>query len=379
MQTASLAILLTLTANLAAGTDGPARPDWVQAKFAAVTPDDCHCLKDTDGVGVGVGTWWNPRWGMELDALQIQLQSRDGGIRAHETEVQLAVLFDPLDLGPSWKPYLRGGLGLTQVQTPFSLAADSTTRFTDHWGGGLQFRYGDHGISSLELRSTDVETLRYRRESMAILGLGLRWGAPASAAAPAALPPAAPSLEPVPIPAPAPALAPAPAPATAPVPSPAPAPAPARVPPAAPVAAPAPVPAPAAPAVVRIVLDGTRLHFGNDLSVIPASALDTIRQIAAKLLAFHGTYLLTVTGHTSSDGGAQHNRALSLARAQAVAKVLEAAGIPQARIRVAGRGPDQPIDDNRTVQGKARNRRVEIEVQAEGAEVRRLPSANTPL
>jgi OOP family OmpA-OmpF porin len=316
---------------------------------------------------------------MELDALQIQLQSREGGIRAHETEVQVAVLFDPLDLGPSWKPYLRAGLGLTQVQTPFSLAADSTIRFTDHWGGGLQFRYGDHGISSLELRSTDVETLRYRRESAAILGLGLRWGAPAPAAAPVALPPAAPSMEPVPAAAPEPAPAPAPAMAAtlapAPAQPPAPVPSPAPAPPAAAVAA----PAPAAPPVVRIVLDETRLHFGNDLSVIPASALGTIRQIAAQLQAFHGTYLLTVTGHTSSDGGAQHNRALSLARAQAVAKVLAAAGVPQARIRVAGRGPDQPIDDNRTAQGKARNRRVEIEVQAEGAEVRRLPSANTPL
>jgi outer membrane protein OmpA-like peptidoglycan-associated protein len=361
MRTSTVSLILTITAGLGAGAQDAAPGKWVQGKVAIVIPDDCHCLKDTYGLGLGLGAWLDPHWGLEADALFIQLQSRAGGIQAHETEVQGAILFDPFNPGPHWKPYLRAGAGASQVQTPFSLGPGSTTRFTYHWGAGAQTWWGAHGIGSLELRSTDVETVRYRREAQAILGLGYRWGGAGAQAPPAAPVPPAPATAAVPA-----REVPDPQPAQAPVPLPVPAPAP--------VAA-APEPTPAAAPAARAVLDEVTLHFGNDRSELPASALASIRAVAQGLLAYPGPYRLAVTGHTSSDGGVRHNQALSLQRARAVAGILAAAGIPVQRVDVAGLGPAQPIADNRSPAGKALNRRVEIAVQAEGAEVRRLPDA----
>ena len=378
-------LLLAVSASLVAGTEGPARPEWLQVKYAVIDPDDCHCLKDTQGLGLGIGTWLSPHWGVELDALRNALQSREGGIKANETEVQGALLLNLMNQESHWKPYLRAGAGMTRVETPFSLVPAATTRVTGHLGGGVQFHFGARGISSLELRSTGVDTRKYRRESAAIIGLGLRWGgatppAQLTTAAPADLPPVKAIPEVPPVPAQPPSSPAAPEPVAPQPPSPPVLPEPASNAPAVPSLNPAAPEAqvPPSPPAGRIVLDQSMLHFGKDLSVIPAAAMGTLHQIASKLAAYQGAYTLTVTGHTSSDGSVSHNRTLSLARAKAVAKILIAAGIPANRIRVAGQGPDQPIADNRTAEGKNRNRRVEIDVQAKGVEVRRLPSADAP-
>ena len=67
-----------------------------------------------------------------------------------------------------------------------------------------------------------------------------------------------------------------------------------------------------------------------------------------------------VEGHTDNTGSAQTNQALSLARAVSVRDYLVAQGADAATIEVAGLGPDQPVADNATSEGRARNRRVEI-------------------
>jgi outer membrane protein OmpA-like peptidoglycan-associated protein len=79
-----------------------------------------------------------------------------------------------------------------------------------------------------------------------------------------------------------------------------------------------------------------------------------------KLLQQNPALRLAVQGHTDNTGSADHNRQLSKARAQAVVANLTQHAIASPRLQAAGFGPDRPIADNGTEQGKARNRRVEL-------------------
>jgi OOP family OmpA-OmpF porin len=69
-----------------------------------------------------------------------------------------------------------------------------------------------------------------------------------------------------------------------------------------------------------------------------------------------------VAGHTDSDGTADYNEGLSLRRATTVRDYLAARGIAESRLTVRGYGESQPVADNSTRDGKARNRRVVLRV-----------------
>ena len=72
--------------------------------------------------------------------------------------------------------------------------------------------------------------------------------------------------------------------------------------------------------------------------------------------------MLTIEGHTDSRGDADMNEALSRARAQAVRDALAQLGIDGERMSAVGYGETQPIADNATSEGRARNRRIAIVV-----------------
>ncbi|HEV6968742.1 OmpA family protein [Roseateles sp.] len=98
-------------------------------------------------------------------------------------------------------------------------------------------------------------------------------------------------------------------------------------------------------------------------SLSPAS-LEALQKVGQALKAVPGQVL--VTGHTDnqpSPDPAGLNARLSLARAQAVAQVLAAQGVPQERLTAQGRGAEAPMASNDTPAGRAQNRRVEIQVQ----------------
>ena len=80
---------------------------------------------------------------------------------------------------------------------------------------------------------------------------------------------------------------------------------------------------------------------------------------------------IAIEGHTDSQGKATHNWQLSDLRAKAVRDLLIAQGIPSARIESIGKSDVQPVADNRTAEGRANNRRVEIVLRPVGA----LPAA----
>ncbi|CAG1017924.1 putative lipoprotein YiaD [Burkholderiaceae bacterium] len=69
---------------------------------------------------------------------------------------------------------------------------------------------------------------------------------------------------------------------------------------------------------------------------------------------------LTIVGHTDSTGSDAINNPLSIDRAQSVRDYLAARGVSPSRVEVAGRGSREPVADNSSEAGRARNRRVEI-------------------
>jgi outer membrane protein OmpA-like peptidoglycan-associated protein len=88
---------------------------------------------------------------------------------------------------------------------------------------------------------------------------------------------------------------------------------------------------------------------------------DKLRNLAAVLNRYPRT-LIQIAGHTDSRGSEQSNLDLSRRRAQAVADELIADGVSRVRITTRGLGESQPIATNDTPEGRAQNRRVEINV-----------------
>ena len=71
---------------------------------------------------------------------------------------------------------------------------------------------------------------------------------------------------------------------------------------------------------------------------------------------------LAIDGHTDNTGKADKNQILSDNRAAAVKNYLISKGVDESRITSAGHGQDQPIADNKTSAGRAKNRRVELKL-----------------
>ncbi len=72
--------------------------------------------------------------------------------------------------------------------------------------------------------------------------------------------------------------------------------------------------------------------------------------------------VIIAVGHTDSDGNDAMNDKLSISRAESVKAYLMSKGVEKNRIYTEGKGKRQPVADNMTKEGKAKNRRVEVEV-----------------
>ena len=103
------------------------------------------------------------------------------------------------------------------------------------------------------------------------------------------------------------------------------------------------------------------IHFENDRSTLLPSSFSTLYKLLNVLQQQTGMHI-EISGHTSIQGGLEHNIQLSLDRAEAVRRFLVLNGIESERIQVAGHGPRFPIADNSTEEGQALNRRVEFKV-----------------
>ena len=108
-----------------------------------------------------------------------------------------------------------------------------------------------------------------------------------------------------------------------------------------------------------IDLPGVNFQTGSDRLVDGAE--DILRNIADTLNKYPELEI-EVAGHTDSVGLGEANYGLSERRAVTVRDVLIRFGVEEFRIRATGYGESQPIDDNNTAEGRARNRRVELRI-----------------
>ena len=153
-----------------------------------------------------------------------------------------------------------------------------------------------------------------------------------------------------------------PAPMAAPAPAPAPAPAGAPAPQAAPAPAPAPAPVAAAqPPVATKVTYAADAFFDFDKSVLKPEGKAKLDDLVSKVKDINLEVVIAV-GHTDSVGSDAYNQNLSVRRSEAVKAYLVSKGIEKNRVYTEGKGKKQPVADNKTAEGRAKNRRVEIEV-----------------
>lgn len=133
----------------------------------------------------------------------------------------------------------------------------------------------------------------------------------------------------------------------------------------APAVAPAPA-APAAPAPAPIptaekVSFAADAFFDFDKTVLKADGKAKLDDLVSKLNGMDLEVIIAV-GHTDSIGTDAYNEKLAIRRAEAVKAYLVSKGVETNRVYTEGKGEKQPVADNKTAEGRAKNRRVEIEV-----------------
>lgn len=108
------------------------------------------------------------------------------------------------------------------------------------------------------------------------------------------------------------------------------------------------------------------LHFAFDSAEVSPQDRAQLDGIAGRLRGEAASTRLSITGHTDSKGTDAYNQRLSERRAKSVSNYLIQAGVPAASVvSVKGMGERQPIATNETAEGRATNRRVEIQIDRE--------------
>jgi OOP family OmpA-OmpF porin len=129
----------------------------------------------------------------------------------------------------------------------------------------------------------------------------------------------------------------------------------------------APAPAavvPPAPVVPMIISEKVTFaadaFFDFDKAVLKPEGKAKLDEVVTKLSSINLEVIIAV-GHTDSVGSDAYNEKLSVRRAEAVKAYLVGKGIEKNRVYTEGKGKKQPVAENKTAAGRAKNRRVEIE------------------
>ena len=114
-------------------------------------------------------------------------------------------------------------------------------------------------------------------------------------------------------------------------------------------------------AVLDTALGNRIIEFESGKAALTESGKAILDQMSVALLKLNNKKV-EVIGHTDNAGSRAGNLSLSQARADAVKNYVASRGVAPDAIAVSGEGPDRPVADNRTVDGRARNRRIEFKV-----------------
>ena len=122
-------------------------------------------------------------------------------------------------------------------------------------------------------------------------------------------------------------------------------------------------------ATVERVGEGIKITFDSGIlfavnsSELQFAAKTNLQKLSVILNKYEDTEIL-IEGHTDATGPVEHNRDLSIRRAQSVATNITIHQVNATRFTIMGYGPDQPVADNATTSGREANRRVEIAIFA---------------
>jgi outer membrane protein OmpA-like peptidoglycan-associated protein len=106
--------------------------------------------------------------------------------------------------------------------------------------------------------------------------------------------------------------------------------------------------------------------FDTNSSNLKAESKDNLQKMAKVLVQYAETDLV-VLGHTDNTGSESYNDRLSALRAVAVKEYLSTQGVSTRRLQADGRGEAEPVSSNATADGRAKNRRVEVQIAANDA------------
>jgi OOP family OmpA-OmpF porin len=113
--------------------------------------------------------------------------------------------------------------------------------------------------------------------------------------------------------------------------------------------------------VLDAALANRIIEFESGKAALTDSGKAILDQMSVALLRLRDKRV-EVIGHTDNAGSRAGNLSLSQARAEAVKEYMAGRGVKPELIAVSGEGPDRPVADNRTAEGRARNRRIEFKV-----------------
>ena len=112
----------------------------------------------------------------------------------------------------------------------------------------------------------------------------------------------------------------------------------------------------------RLSFAATAIQFETGKATIKKTSHKLLDEIV-DIMNEYTDYDMTISGHTDNTGKADRNQILSEERAASVKSYLESKGISASRLSSKGFGQDQPVADNKTAAGRAKNRRVEMDLK----------------
>ncbi|WP_137818082.1 OmpA family protein [Pseudomonas sp. 2FG] len=122
---------------------------------------------------------------------------------------------------------------------------------------------------------------------------------------------------------------------------------------------------------IKLIMPGN-ITFATDSSDIASNFYTPLNNLATSFKQFNENSI-EIVGFTDSTGSRQHNMDLSQRRAQSVSNYLSSQGVDGSRLSTRGAGPDQPIASNANAEGRAQNRRVEVNLRPLAAQQQSQP------